>query len=70
MAPKSIKNRSNLLASQIEDFAILWPSKRPSKFHPFSHRFFIDLGSVLASILEGFVVPCGMIFYYHFLISF
>ena len=38
-----------MLASKIEDFLKLWPSKRPSKFHPFSHRFFIDFGSVLAS---------------------
>ena len=34
-----------MLASKIEDFSILQPSKRPSKFHPFSHRFFIDFGS-------------------------
>ena len=38
-----------MLASNIEDFTKLWPSKRPSKFHRFPHRFFIDLGSVLAS---------------------
>ena len=38
-----------MLASKIEDFSKLWPSKRPSKIHRFSHRFFIDFGSVLAS---------------------
>ena len=40
-----------MLASKIEDFSKLWPSKRPSKFHRFLHRFFIDFGSVLASNL-------------------
>ena len=38
-----------MLASQIEDFSNFWPSKRPSKFHRFLHRFFIDFSSVLAS---------------------
>ena len=38
-----------MLPSKIEDFPKLWPSKRPSKFHPFSHRFLIDFGSVLVS---------------------
>ena len=38
-----------MLASKIADFPKLWPSKRPSKFHRFPYRFFIDLGSVLAS---------------------
>ena len=38
-----------MLPSKIEDFPILGGSKRPSKFHLFLHRFFIDFGSVLAS---------------------
>ena len=38
-----------MLASKIEDFPKLWPSKRPSKFHRFLHRFFVDFGPVLAS---------------------
>ncbi len=38
-----------MLASKIEDFPIFGGSKRPSKFHLFLHRFFIDFGSVLAS---------------------
>ena len=38
-----------MLASKIEDFLKLWPSKRPSKIHHFLHRSFIDFGSVLAS---------------------
>ena len=38
-----------MLASKIEDFSIFGGSKRPSKFHLFLHRFFIDFGSVLAS---------------------
>ena len=38
-----------MLPSKIEDFPIFGPSKRPLKFHRFSHRFFIDFGSVLAS---------------------
>ena len=42
-----------MLPSKIEDFPKLWPSKRPSKFHAFLHRFFIDFGSVLASNMEA-----------------
>ena len=38
-----------MLASKIEDFPIFGGSKRPSKFHLFLHRIFIDFGSVLAS---------------------
>ena len=44
MAPKSIKNQLKLNFR-----AFLWSPKRPSKFDLFSHRFFIDFGSVLAS---------------------
>jgi len=40
---------ASMLASKIEDFSKLWPSKRPSKFHLFLHRFSIDFGSVLTS---------------------
>ena len=38
-----------MLPSKIEDLPIFAGSKRPSKFHLFWHRFFIDFGSVLAS---------------------
>ena len=38
-----------MLASKIEGFPIFGGSKRPSKFHLFLHRFFIDFGSILAS---------------------
>ena len=41
-----------MLPSKIEDFPIFGGSKRPSKFHAFLHRFFIDFGSVLASNME------------------
>ena len=43
---------ASMLASKIEDVTKFWPSKRPSKFHPFSHRFFIDFGSILASNMD------------------
>ena len=44
-----------MLASNIEEFSILWPSEKPSKFHRFSHRFFyrfwlrsdLQLGAIL-----------------------
>ena len=38
-----------MLAFKIEDFPKLWSSKRPSKFHRFSHRLFVDFSSVFAS---------------------
>ena len=38
-----------MLASKIEDFPKVWPSKSRSKFYHFLYRFFIDFGSVLAS---------------------
>ena len=38
-----------MLASKIKDFSIFGGSKRPLKIHLFSHRFFIDFGSILAS---------------------
>ena len=46
-----------MLASKIEVFSIYGSSKRPSKIHLFSHRFFIDLGSVLASNMYPFWEP-------------
>ena len=50
-----------MLASKIEDFPKLWPSKRPSKFHRFwasiFYRFWVHLGLQHGPILGPKTAP-------------